>query len=72
MEVTEDYDPATVAFQRKTRQVSKQGNDLITQHEEDNESIAESIRSASSKIDEAEICKLLCWIWKRNYVTIRL
>jgi hypothetical protein len=55
--VTEDYDPATVAFQRKMRQVRKQGNDLITRHEEDNESIAASIRSASSKI-----CKPLCWI----------
>jgi hypothetical protein len=34
--VTEDYDPATTAFQRKMRQVRKQGNYLITQHEEGN------------------------------------
>jgi hypothetical protein len=35
------------------RQVRKQDNDLIIQDEEDNESIAENIRSASRKIDEA-------------------
>jgi hypothetical protein len=51
--VTEDYDTATVAFQHKMRQLCKQGNDLITQHEVDYESIAESICSASSKIDAA-------------------
>jgi hypothetical protein len=51
--VTEDYDPATVSFQRKMGQVCKRVNDLVTQHEEDNESIAESICSESSKIVEA-------------------
>jgi hypothetical protein len=51
--VTEDYDPVAVAFQRRMKQVRKQGNDLISQHDGDNEIIAESIRSASSKIDEA-------------------
>jgi hypothetical protein len=34
--VTEHYDPATIAFQRKMREIRKQGNDLIIQHEEDN------------------------------------
>jgi hypothetical protein len=51
--VTEDYHPATIAFQRKMRQVCNQVNDLITQHEEDNESVADCICSASRKIDEA-------------------
>jgi hypothetical protein len=59
--VTEAYDPATVAFQRRMRQVRKQGNDLITQHEEDDESIADTIRSASSKIDVAKKYKPLFW-----------
>jgi hypothetical protein len=51
--VTEAYDLETEVFQRKMKQVRKQGHGSITQHEKDNESIVESIRTASSKIDEA-------------------
>jgi hypothetical protein len=70
--VTEDYDLAAVAFQRKMKQVRKQGNDLISQHEEDNESIAESIRHASSKIDEARNLQAVMLDLKSQLETLQI
>jgi hypothetical protein len=70
--VTEDYDPAAVAFQSKLKQVRKQGNDLISQHEEDNESIAENIRSASSKIDEARNMQAVMLDLKSQLETLQI
>jgi phage shock protein A len=70
--VTEDYDPAAVAFQRKMKQVRKKGNDFISQHEENNKSVAESIRSASSKIDEARNMQAVVLDLKSQLETIQI
>jgi hypothetical protein len=54
------------------KQVRKQGNDLISQHEKDNESIAESIRSASSKIGEARNMQAVMLDLKSQLETLQI
>jgi hypothetical protein len=54
------------------RQVCKQGNDLITQRVEDNESIVESIRSASSNIDEARSMQAVMLDLKTQQETLQI